>query len=339
MPRVNVPYLHTAALPPHQEAAVLFAAGRDAEARALLERLVDTAPTGQDVRLWSQLFALYRTAGDWHAFDALAGRFAQRFARPAPVWLGAEAPAHLPIGLQPGGDAYVPVSGALDARARTRLEDARARALRHAAIHLDLTRVDGVDAEGCAALSGLIRFLAANGNALLLTGTQALLERLRQAVEGDGSLTAHWSLLLDLYQLQGRREDFERAALECALATGAPAPQWEAVVMPLPPRSELREQRDEPRYQAGPEVIALTGADDDQLLGIDEFARDRQYVNIALDDVARLAPTPAKALVQLVNALANGRVVRLVRPNPLVEALLDTLDLDPRVQLIRAQSL
>jgi ABC-type transporter Mla MlaB component len=336
---VTVPYLHTAALPPHQEAAVLFAAGRDREARTLLEGLVQGGAAVDDLRLWSQLFALHRAAGDWRAFDDLAARFEQRFARAAPAWLGAEAHAQLPAALQPGGEAYVQVSGALDGRAVVRIENARERASQQPAIHLDLTRVDGVDGEGCAALSGLIRFLAANGNALLLTGSQGLIDRLRQAVSGDGSLTAYWNLLLDLHQLQGRREAFERAALEFALANGAPAPQWEAVVMPLPPRSEVREQRDEPRYQAGPEVIAIRSADDDQLLAIDEFARDRQYVNVALDDVARLAPAAAKALVQLVNALANGRVVRLLRPNPLVEALLDSLDLDPRVQLIRAQSL
>lgn len=317
----------------------MFATGRAEDARLLLERLVADPESQDDLRLWAQLFTLYRIRADWPRFDALAARFEARFQRLPPASPGLESPAGLPAALRAGGEAWQQISGALDARAIPRIEQVREKSSRYPSLHLDLTRVDGVDADGCAALSGLIRFLAANGNALLLSGTGELIELLRAAASGDGTLSAYWTLLLDLYQLEGRRVEFERAALEYALATGAPAPHWEAVVMPLPPRRQVREQRDEPRYQAGPEVLAVTGGGDEHLHAIDEFARDREYVNLDLEDLDHLAPVAARALVQLVNALSNDHVVRLLRPNALIEALLETLDLDPRVQLIRAQSL
>lgn len=314
----------------------MFADGRTGDARALLEALVAAQDT--DAQVWALLFELYRFDGDWPQFDALAGRFQSQFQQPAPIWRDADGVDNLPQELRAGGDGCVQIAGPLDARAVVRLNAAREKAARHANLHLDLSRIDGIDADGAAGLSSLVRFLAANGNALLLTGTREMIELLREAVSGDGTLSAYWTLLLDLYQLAGRRVEFERAALEYALSTGAPAPDWEAVVMPIAPRRQLREQRDEPRYQAGPEVIALTDGSQQALLALSEFAGGRRYVNIDLTELARIAPAGAAELVHLVNGLADQHRVRLLRPNALVETLLETLELDPRVELVRAQS-
>jgi ABC-type transporter Mla MlaB component len=335
-PSGTVPYVHTAILPPHQEAAVIFASGRSREARALLEALVQVSDA--DASLWALLFELYRFEGDWPQFDALASRFRSRYQRPAPPWREADGEDKLPDAMRAGGDACVQIAGALDARAVARLDEVRDKAAHHASLHLDVSRVDGVDADGAAAMSSLVRFLAANGNALLLTGTREMIELLREAVSGDGTLSAYWTLLLDLYQLAGRRVEFERAAVEYALSTGAPAPEWEAVVMPLAPRPLLREQRDEPRYQAGPEVIFLADGSASELLSVSEFAGGRRYVNLDLSELRRIPPAAAAELVHLVNGLADQHVVRLLRPNALVGALLETFELDPRIQLVRAQS-
>ena len=317
----------------------MFASGRTEDARWILEGLVTARDTQDDPHSWALLFTLYRVEGDWHKFDALASRFQVRFGRSAPAWSGVSAYGDLPEALRAGGAAFVQIAGALDARMLPLLDDARRKAAGQPSLHLDLSRVDGVDAEGAQALSSLVRFLAGNGNALLLTGSREVIELLRDAVSGDGALAAYWILLLDIYQLEGRRDEFERAAVEYALCAGVPAPGWETVFMPLPPRRAVSEQRAAPRYQAGPELITLSGAGEDELLAVREFAGGRRYVNIDLSGLDRLAPPAAAGLVSLANELAEQRVVRMLRPNPLVETLLETLELDPRVQLIRAQSL
>jgi len=117
-------------------------------------------------------------------------------------------------------------------------------------------------------------------------------------------------------------------------------PEWRPVLMPVLAPRDLQEKRDQPRYQAGPEVMRLThvlvGATDRQLDALQTFAAERQYVNVNLATLARIDLAGASVLIGLVNGLAaNGKVVRLLRPNPLVEALLETLHLDPRVQLVR----
>ena len=70
-------------------------------------------------------------------FDALAARFQSRFQRPAPPWQRAYVEEMLPFAMRAGGDAWVQIAGALDARAAARLNQARDKALRHASLHLD----------------------------------------------------------------------------------------------------------------------------------------------------------------------------------------------------------
>jgi hypothetical protein len=103
----------------------------------------------------------------------------------------------------------------------------------------------------------------------------------------------------------------------------------------------VQEKRSVPRY-SGPEARALNriivSPRDVQLLDLENYARSRQYVNVELSGLLRLSPAAAQALVRLFNPwLQRGKTVRLIRPQLLVEALLSTLCLDPRVELIRAQ--
>jgi ABC-type transporter Mla MlaB component len=331
--------IHTQSLTPVQEAAVLYANGRSREAQRLLQQAIDVGAESE-VRPWHLLLGLYRIEGDWQSFESLAARFERTFQRAAPSWLSEESLAHLPAEMRPGGEVYCALAGALDRRSAARLEPLSRLAQRYASVHIDASKITGVDSEGCRSLAQLLALLGDNGNGVVLTGAERLTRLLRQAVDGDASQTPCWTLLLELLRLRGLQADFERAALEYALAAGAAPPQWQPVLMPVVAPRGLQEKRDEPRYQAGPEVIRLTdvlaGATDRQLDALQSFAGEREYVNVNLAALARIDLAGASALVGLINGLAaHGKVVRLLRPNPLVEALLETLHLDPRVQLVR----
>jgi len=330
--------IHTQSLPVAQEAAVMYANGRGDDAERVLRQAVEAGDS--DARPWELLLALYRVQGEWQRFEALAARYAQTFDRATPGWLGEDAVAHLPPELREGGDAYLALAGPLDRRAEAALESVRSRADRHATLHIDATKITGVDHEGCRALEQVLSFLAARGNGAMLTGAERLTRLLQAAARGGGGTTAYWTLLLAVLRLRGRQAEFQRTALEYALAEAVQPPEWEPVLMPVVAPRELSEKRDEPRYQAGPEVLmlgdTLAGATDRQLDALQAFATDRQYVNVDLAQLARLDLPSAGALVGLVNRLAGaGKVVRLIRPNPLVEVLLEMLHLDARVRLLR----
>jgi ABC-type transporter Mla MlaB component len=329
-------------LPASQEAAVLYAIGREADAAGFLRSMLESAEAeSNDPELWYMLFDLLRARGEWKPFEALTQRFEARFGVPAPQWLNEEEMARLPAEVRPGGPGYFELAGVLDASRGLELDRVRAAARSLAGAHLDVSRLAALDAEGCAALLELLRFLPQNGNAVVLTGAQHLTDLLRDAAAGNPWVQAYWSLLLELYRLRGQQRDFERTALEFALAAGASPPAWQPVLMPVAPSSQ-QEKRDEPRYQPGPEVFNLTGvmwgAADPQLTELQAFGAERQYVNINLAQLRRIDFSCGTALANLVNAMAwSSKTVRLIRPNSLVAAFLSTLSLDPSVELVPAR--
>jgi ABC-type transporter Mla MlaB component len=329
------------ALPLPQEAALLYAHGRVQDAAAALERAV--APNAEhhhDCEAWDMLFDLHRAEADWRAFEQLAARFEASFGLAAPDWLADEETAHLPPEMQHGGSAYVDLVGVLDGEAAAQLDSMRRRAARHGALHLDLSKVSDIEAEGCLRLSQTLRLVCASATGVLVTGGDRLIALLRDAAAGNGAEPGYWLLLLDLYQVRGLQADFERTALEYALAAGATPPSWQAAIRAVIAPRSIDEKRDEPRYQPGPEAIelrgVLAGVTDPQLRELEQFASTRQYVNINLSRVARMDFACATALTGLLSALAaQGKVVRLIRANALVRGLLASFDLAGGVTLVK----
>jgi ABC-type transporter Mla MlaB component len=327
-------------LPLPQAAALLYAHGRAKDAAGALERAI--APGGehhQDLESWQMLFDLHRAEADWRAFEQLSARFEATFGLAAPAWLADEETAHLPPEMQHGGSAYFDLIGVLDGDSSALLDGMRKRAGNHSALHLDLSKTTDVDAAGCLRLSQTLRSLCANGNSVLVTGGDRLMRLLRDAAEGNGTEQGYWLLLLDLYQLRGLQADFQRAAVEYALATGANPPSWQPSIRPVIAPRDVEEKRDEPRYQPGTEAIRLrgimAGADDPQLRGLAEFADARQYVNINLSRLGRMDFACATGFTAAINALAaNGKTVRLIRPNALLASLLSSFDLAPGIDLV-----
>ena len=331
--------IQSQALPLPQEAALLYAHGRAQDAAAALERAIaPDAEYHQHCEAWAMLFDLHRAEADWRAFEQLAARFEGSFGLAAPDWLTDEETAHLPPEMQHGGGAYFDVVGVLDHDAAVPLDAMRRRAASHSALHLDLSKVTNIEAQGCLRLSQTLRFLYGNGNGVLITGGDRLVGMLRSAADGNGTEPGYWLLLLDLHQLRGLQTDFERAALAYALAAGVSPPSWQAAVRPVIAPRSIDERRDEPRYEPGPELIELrgimAGVADPQLRELAQFAAQRQYVNISLSRVARMDFACATGFITLVNRLAaEGKMVRLIRPNALVQGLLASFDLAAGVDL------
>jgi ABC-type transporter Mla MlaB component len=335
--------IQAAGLPLAQEAALMYADGRTAEAeRALTQAIEASGP--QTSQAWEMLFDLYRTRGDWPAFEGLAKRFEQARGRPAPPWLDQAELGRLPPGLRHGGDACFEIAGVLDAHQATVLERARDAAARHTTLHLDLSKIQAVTGEGCDVLLCCLRWLTEHGNGLLLTGAERLAQLLRDAANGGAEGVECWLLALELYRLRGMQAEFERASLEYALAVGATPPDWQPALMPVVAPPPVQEKRDTPRYQSGPEVVrfdgTLSGANNVQIGELRQFGAQRQYVNINLAQLARMDLACATSFVDTVNSLAAaGKTVRLIRPNSLVRALLASFTLHARVALIHAKSI
>ena len=332
----------TQTLPLPQEAALMYAHGRVRDAARALEAAIAAGGSHElDVQAWCMLFDLHRAEGQWREFELLVGRFEELFGRGAPPWSNQEETAHLPPEMQSGGRACFEMSGALDASCTALHERMRTRAASHGALRLDLSKVTDLNREGCARLSEALRAISVGDIGVVVTGTDRLIHLLYAAAHGNAEVRPYWSLLLDVYRLRNMQKDFERIALEYALTTGEQPPEWQPVLMPLVAPQVIEEKRDQPRYQNGPDVIYLSGvmagSGDSQLSALDQFGRDREYVNVNLSRLVRADFGCATALTSRVNGLARvGKTVRLLRPNTLVGALLTSFHLAPGVTIVPA---
>lgn len=329
--------LHPAA----ESAAMRYAGGYPAEARRALEQ--GLSQFAQERRLWLMLLDLHRIDGHWKDYEGVVAAYRRQFDEEPPTELERlEQEARLPEPLRAGGKACWALGGILDASAVGALARLREAADHHTVVHLDLSRLSGVEPAGARLLADTLGQLIAAGNGIVLTGDRLLARLLREAVEADPSRRACWELMLTLLRFAQDRPAFERVAVEYALAANIPAPVWEPLLLPQPQMLLPGERRNEPRY-ATREHFALSGvmagAEDPQLAALTEFAREHQYINLDLSQLDRLDFVCAAQLANVMAALAReGKVLRLIRPNQLVAALLELLNLGGHASIVEASA-
>lgn len=324
-----------------REAALLYAGGDTAGARAVLEAaLARDSGTRRD---WLVLMDLERLQGRWRAYETLAARYRMRFGEDPPIERERkQREAAFPEELRAGGSGCVSLGGDLTGSAMAAMVAIREAATRHTVIHLDVSRVETLDSVGCRFLHSALTDLVAAGNGIVITGGESLARRLQRLLGEQSSQLAMWDLLLLLRRLTQDREAFERDAVDFALATHGVPPGWEPLIMPQPLQVDSTERRSQPRYVSR-ESLALEGvieqAGDPQLVAVAEFSAVNEYVNLHLASLERLSTSAAHVLAREVGTAASqGRVVRLIRPNQLVAALLEVLNLGQSAAILHAKS-
>jgi ABC-type transporter Mla MlaB component len=325
--------LHPAA----ESAAMRYAGGFPAEARRALEQ--GLAKFADEQRLWLMLLDLHRIEGNWKEYETLVAGFRRQFGQdPPPERDRVALEARLPEPLRRGGKACWALGGTLDASAVGALARLREAASHHTIVHLDLSRLSGVEAAGCRLLADTLDQLIASGNGIVLTGDRLLGRLLRDAVEIEPARRPFWELLLTLLRFAQDRSAFEHTALEYALAANVPAPVWEPLIMPQPQLILPGERRNEPRYATREQFVlagVIAGADDPQLAALAAFSQEHQYVNLELSQLERIDFVAAGQLANLLASLTReGKIVRLIRPNQLVAALLELLNLAGHASIV-----
>jgi anti-anti-sigma regulatory factor len=313
-----------------RQAALRYADGDQDGARVALEMALDADIT--DRRDWLALMDLELLQGRRASHDVLVQRYLSRFGEPPPAERARAALAStLPSELRPGGPGCILLGGALDARVMPAMASIRAAAGGHVVVHIDVSRVEELDNVGCRLLGSALVDLVEAGNGIVLSGTEQLERLLRLLLQTQPEQRAAWDLLLLLLRLAGDQAAFDHEAAACALALGTTAPEWEPLLMPRLEADGAPERRAQPRYVLRDRMDlrgTIERADDVRLAELAAFAADNEYVNIQLARLERLSLPAADELARIVAAAAAaGRTVRLIRPNQLVGAILEILDL------------
>ena len=297
---------------------MLFANGREADARTLLEAGIKLNLGGAAETVWALLFDIYLLSEKREAFEAIALDYVVRFEKSPPSWTPLAASP--PPGAQ-SGPAVVALSGKLSAAIQPQLEQARRMTARSARIQIDLARLMDADAAGCALLQALLQDLVKAGKECQLPGASHLSSLLETKIDaGRREGKEIWLLLLQLYQQQGRAAPFEELALQYAITFEESPPSWEDA----PPTAKRPRQED-----AVPDVShgyvlhgEITGGGSEALAGLPGYGAALEEVIIDASTLRRMDFVSAGMLLNTLSALsAKGKNIRIRGLNAPVQAL------------------
>jgi ABC-type transporter Mla MlaB component len=318
-----------------EDAALRFASGHAAKARALLEEGVQT---DHDTKIsplaWLALFDLQQRAGDKAAFDQFAMRYVVQFERSAPAWEATEKPQGGPRST-PGG--YIGISGKLTAGVATQLEGLkRAMAKQQAGVRVDLLSVTGFDDEGARLLAAALAEARRRKFPLELQRAEKLKPALDAAIgKGRDGGEGAWLLSLELLQWSNAHAAFEDRAVEYAVVFEMSPPSWEPPAVPAAPAAPDAPAAEPEAPAHETEMLRLsgvmTGSVAPQLGRLAEFAVSRAVVPVEMSQVERIDFVCAGALLNTINRIESQRkAVQIVGATPIVRALLLLIGISPR---------
>lgn len=330
------------------ETAILFANGQIEEAEANLRAAIGADDLGHARQMaWLMLLELVNQRGDRAAFEQLTIDYARRFENSPPAWVDyAAAAAQRPGAGAPAaaGAAVVRLPTVVDANVVKPLEQLKQLAASHPTLTLDASGVRSIDLVGAELLLRVVNAFKRASHELIVLGAEQLVNPLRAAIEPgrrDAS-DAGWMLLLEVFRLLGRQDDFDETGIQYCITFEVSPPSWE----PAPPNMKTRPA-------AAAAGAASAGGADDPLAwyGVIEadgepffgrlaaLARVHKALAVDCSQLRRMAFSAASALLTLVMKLQQGgTTVEFRNVNVMVGALLQLLGVTAiaSVQLRRA---
>ncbi|MFT5590030.1 MAG: ABC-type transporter Mla MlaB component [Bradyrhizobium sp.] len=322
--KIELPLSETA--PIVEEAAILFANDQNEIVESMLLDAIEDEKTGDGSRtVWAMLFDLYQITGRQAAFEKLAADFAKKFERSPPTWTETVQGETDSVVASPAASAPIALSGNLDASIQKQLDRIQQLAIGNTQIKLDFTGLSAITSEGCNLLLETLKKLRQADCVVALNHASQFSDRVRATCETGrhGTNEADWLLLLELLQLQNRKQDFEDASIDYCIAFEVSPPAF--VAPPVAPVTSTNRPLLPENVFLMP---ILVDGKSDLINKITLFAA--QY-NPAIIDCKHLARVDFSAAGQLLSCLAplvaNDRVIELHNVNQLVTALFNVMGL------------
>jgi anti-anti-sigma regulatory factor len=307
-----------------ENAALLFASGQEAPARAILEQGVASDPEAKVSPLaWQALFDLLQRADDKPAFEQLAMQYLVQFEQLAPTWEPRATPQAAPREVIGG---QFSLTGKITGTSVAQLDGLkRAIAKRTPGARLSFAGVSGIDDDGARLVATSLAEARRTGVPLELQQVDAVRPLLVAAIdEGREGGEGLWILALELLQWQSKRDEFEERAIDFAVAFELSPPSWEP---PAAPAAEPQVAAVEAADDADDDVLrwsgVIAGSALQHLGQLAEFAEHRAMVTIDMHAVDRVDWVCAGALLNAITRLeARQKTVQLAGATPIVRALL-----------------
>lgn len=331
-----------------EEAAVLYANERVAEAIAALRHFLKENTASRDFQPWLLLFDLYQSQRMKAQFDELSMEFVVRFERSAPVWEElADVPcAPLAKAKPTKSGAMVVLKGMIDGSAEEEIQRLLRLAEGEAPARLDVAQATGIDSSRAQLLGQVLMMVRKSGKRIAFSGAKEFTAVVKQLTEGDGRQDqAFWRLLFELYEFQNQESQFEDAAVDYAVTFELSPPSWEpmaggAEVVEAAPAEEAAEETPAPTQA---EVFSLEGvlnpSTEHRLKELERYAEGRTEVLVDMARATRVDFMSVGTVISTLVALNQaGKKVIISGQNEMIHALFEVMGVRDFATLARRKA-
>ena len=306
------------------EAAILYANNQGAAVESTLKATLST----NDRRAWHMLFDLYRLQNREKDFEQIALEYALRFETSPPVWQGMKSVAQAAVQVQA---ASVSLPTLLDAKACVSLRSELSAAAKNATVRVDFSRIEMVDETGASDCAQILASAHKIKRKLQVSGVDRLIQLLHDLNRATHTRPAHWLLLLELYQLLGRQNEFEDLAVDYAVRFEVSPPSW----IEVPAAEVVQVPSPEPVGEALILSGEITPKNETAFQQMGSYAASHKDIVVDLAQVTRVDYASVSSLIGLLMQwLGEGKTVTLRGHHALIHELFRVMGID---QLARLQ--
>lgn len=334
--------------PPLYEAAILYAADCYDAAQETLREHLKTKDGKDSIRTWLMLFDFYQLTHNRKEFDAISMLFTVKFERSPPVWAASAENSDPRRKEKRERKDFFPLTPATDGALLGEIDNFEAFATDMGSCRVGLEKVLGMLSEEAELLSIVFQRLRRAKCPIWFNGFNGFTAMLKKSInDASGkplpTSLGYWSLLFELYILDGKNEEYEELGLEYAVAYEMSPPPWEVVMRPTGPDGTLPAPVGTTAAAAGQMGFPLKGvfsaSSKEMLQQLSIYAAPKQEVLVDMSNLMRIDFAAAGQFFEAIRAihLAQKRVI-LSNLNELTAALLEVFGMTKHAILMRKKA-
>jgi anti-anti-sigma regulatory factor len=308
------------------EAAMLYASNQADNAETLLKSLLHES----DQRAWHMLFDLYRLGQRDADFEKLALEFAMRFECSPPVWKAvAEKNAK-----DKAVSRHLSLPPKLDAGIQEKMGHVLTSLAKDSTLQLDFSQVVEIDKEGAHSMADMLTKTRKSKLKFQVSGASTIIDLLKSRMQDEPDEQIFWQMLLAVYQMLGKQNEFEDLAIDFAVAFELSPPSWENV--------QAAKEVAAPAIEIPKDAFTLKGVisegNQDQIAKLMQYAESHTDVVVDCSAVSRVDYGYVGHFIgQLMQLLGSGKTITLQGQNALINELFRAMGIDQLASLVPAK--
>ncbi len=332
--------------PPIYEAAILYAADHNAAAEVVLKEYLKTGDGKNSLRAWLMMFDFYQLSHNRREFDAFAMLFTVKFERSPPVWIElTESNDPRRKEKRDHKDFFV-LTPATDGSMLAEVDRFELFAKEMKSARLDFAKIKSILPEESELFAIVFQRLRKLKIPLWFNSLETFVTLLKAGInERTGQPISesqgYWSLLFELYILEGSLSEYEELGLEYAVAFEMSPPAWEAAYRPTGLVEKVPEAASNQTSAAMgfPMKGVVNATSKEMFQQLNLYAASKQEVVIDMSGLMRIDFAAVGNFFEAVRAihLSQKRVI-LSNLNELVAALLEVFGMTKHAILMRKKT-